>query len=66
MKAIKFMNGLGHEQILNLSIITSIEKPSAQSNLVLHIGKEHLHVILKDNTARNELFDRICKLLEVD
>jgi type II secretory pathway component PulL len=65
MKAIKFTNSLGHEQILNLSSVSMIEKQTHQNAIVLHFAKEHMHITLKTSEERDDLFERICTELGV-
>lgn len=64
MKAVKFINGLGHEQILNLENITSFEKPSSATGIILQFGKDHIQITLKTKADRDHLFQRIGEILE--
>lgn len=66
MKAIRFTNAMNHEQIINLSNITGIEKSGSQSTLVFSYGKDHAHVNLKSVEERDELFEKISKLLDAE
>ena len=66
MKAIKFVNGLGHAQVLNLERVTSVEIPSSNTGLTLWFGKDHMQITLKDREARDELFERICKTYGIE
>jgi len=66
MKAIKIINGLGHDQILNLSLISSVEIPSSNTGLTLWFGKDHMQITLRNREERDELFQKICVAYEVD
>ena len=66
MKAIKFENGLGHAQVLNLEMVTSIEIPSSNTGLTLWFGKDHMQITLKNREERDKLFEDICKVYGVD
>lgn len=66
MAAVKFVNAMNHETILNLDVITAIEKPSGQKTLMVTVGKDHFHITLRTAEEREELFERISKVFEVE
>lgn len=65
MKAIKYTNALGHEQILNLSIVSMIEKQTHQKSMSVYFGKDHVHINFKTKEDRDDLYNRICDLLNL-
>jgi len=62
MPAIRFINNLNHEQILNLDKISSIEKTKINPALVVHFGKESIHINLNSVEERDEIFEKISVL----
>ncbi len=65
MKAIKYVNALGHEQILNLSLISMIEKQTHQKSISLYFGKDIVHINFKTKEDRDDLYTRICEELDI-
>lgn len=61
MNAIMVINGFGHNQILNLEMISSIEIPSSKTALTLWFGKEHTQITFRSEEDRDEVFRRACK-----
>jgi hypothetical protein len=59
MKSVMFKNAMGNEIILNLSIITSVEKMNTQKSIQLSFGKEHIHVNFKSFEDRDAIFEQI-------
>ncbi len=66
MNAIKFVNGLGHAQVLNLGRITSVEIASSNTGLTLWFGKDHMQITLRNREERDQLFVDICKAYGVE
>ncbi len=61
MAAVKFVNAMNHETILNLDGVTAIEKPSGQKTLLVTVGKDHFHITLRTEEDREKLFVRISR-----
>ncbi len=59
MKCVMFKNAMGNQIILNLSIITSVEKMNTQKSIQLSFGKEHMHINFKSFEDRDEIFEQI-------
>lgn len=65
MNAIKVTNGFGHDQILNLDRISSIEIPSSKKALTIWFGKDHIQITFRSEEDRDEVFRRACEVYGV-
>ena len=61
MAAVKFVNAMGNDEVLNLDRVTAVEKPKSPKSLMIAFGKEHTHINLRSEEERDELFERICR-----